>query len=129
MRFLWRDRPSSGLVLETRRRGRSAGNSSKATTGIAAPGCELQKASGITDAGVDLFSAEPSAKDGGDRHSLDARWTLVGRAYDWMGKFGGKGKLDAQDALRAQEMLEKGSQAGCACSGWRKHGALQILPV
>lgn len=39
------------------------GNSSKATTGIAAPGSELQKAAGVTDSGADLVAAEPIAKE------------------------------------------------------------------
>ena len=33
------------------------------SAGIAAPGCELQKAQGITDTGADLTSAEPIAKE------------------------------------------------------------------
>ncbi|CAK8994860.1 Fumarate reductase (FRDS) (FAD-dependent oxidoreductase) (NADH-dependent fumarate reductase), partial [Durusdinium trenchii] len=52
------------------------GNSSKATTGIAAPGCELQKAQGITDTGADLTSAEPIAKEMVQQGAKDVDWLL-----------------------------------------------------
>ena len=54
----------------------SAGNSSKATTGIAAPGCELQKAEGIADTGADLVSVEPIAKDMVEKGAKDVDWLL-----------------------------------------------------
>ncbi|CAJ1373427.1 unnamed protein product [Effrenium voratum] len=52
------------------------GNSSKATTGIAAPGSELQKANGVTDNGADLVSMEPIAKDMIEKGAKDVDWLL-----------------------------------------------------
>lgn len=52
------------------------GNSSKATTGIAAPGSEVQKANGITDSGADLIAAEPICKEMVQQGSKDVDWLL-----------------------------------------------------
>ena len=52
------------------------GNSSKATTGIAAPGSEIQKAQGITDKGEDLVSVEPMAKEMIEMGAKDVDWLL-----------------------------------------------------
>ena len=52
------------------------GNSSKATTGIAAPGSELQKANGVTDSGADLVAAEPICKEMMQQGSKDVDWLL-----------------------------------------------------
>ena len=52
------------------------GNSSKATTGIAAPGSEIQKAGGVTDKGEDLVAAEPVAKEMIEKGAQDVDWLL-----------------------------------------------------
>jgi len=52
------------------------GNSSKATTGIAAPGSEVQKAQGITDSGADLMAAEPICKEMVTQGAKDVDWLL-----------------------------------------------------
>jgi len=52
------------------------GNSSKATSGIAAPGNYLQKAAGVQDTGADLISEGPAAKELIQNGTKDVEWLL-----------------------------------------------------
>lgn len=68
------ERGCNVLILE--KSANLGGNSSKATCGIAAPGCELQKQSGIQDTGADLMSEGIAAKELITNGTKDVEWLL-----------------------------------------------------
>lgn len=68
------ERGCNVLILE--KSANLGGNSSKATCGIAAPGCELQKKSGIQDTGADLMSEGIAAKELITNGAKDVDWLL-----------------------------------------------------
>lgn len=59
------ERGCSVIILEKSHN--LGGNASKAITGIAAPGSELQKANGVADSGADLVAAKHLQRDGAAR--------------------------------------------------------------
>lgn len=75
------------------------GNASKAITGIAAPGSELQKANGVADSGADLVAAKPICKEMVQQGSKDVDWLLnLAARMGWY-------SVSFEDTAKSHELL------------------------